>query len=174
MVAATMAPGVTTDRAACPPTSPVHTFFTCSSLPICSKRLNLNVLFSIYFFVGYDSSALAGYGAAIQQQQQMRTHQQAPPQQQQQPQGYYGSAAGVPPGYGAPAGYSMYAAANGGAGAEGNGQDLQGGGRNGADASAASAGYAAAAQEQGGQGQYGAYRGQGAAQGRVDRSYRPY
>ena len=67
----------------------------------------------------------------------------------------------------------MYGAPAGGAGPEGNGQDLQGG-RNGADASAASAGYAAAAQEQSGQGQYGAYRGQGAVQGRVDRSYRPY
>jgi hypothetical protein len=29
-------------------------------------------------------------------------------------------------------------------------------------------------QQGGPQGQYGAYRGQGAAQGRVDRSYRPY
>lgn len=114
---------------------------------------------------GYDSSALAGYGAAIQQQQQMRSHQQQSVPQPQQAQGYYGNPAGVPPGYGAPAtGYGMYGAA-----VNENGQDVQGG-RSGADVSAASAGYAAAAQEQ----QYGAYRGQGAMQGRVDRSYRPY
>lgn len=118
---------------------------------------------------GYDSSAIAGYAnAAAIQQQQLRSQQQGGAPQQ----GYYGNAAGLPAGYGAPGGggYGMYP--QGGPAEGGNGQD-----RNGADVSAASAGYAAAAEQQQAaqqNGQYGAYRGQGAAQGRVDRSYRPY
>lgn len=115
---------------------------------------------------GYDSSAIAGYAnAAAIQQQQLRSQQGAPQQ------GYYGNGAGLPAGYGAPAGYGMYPAD-----VEGSpsGQEQ---GRSGAEASAASAGYAAASEQQQAaqqNGQYGAYRGQGAAQGRVDRSYRPY
>lgn len=140
--------------------------------------LFLNVVFAhvcIYVttFLGYDSSALAGYAsaAAMQQQQQMRSQQQQGGAPQQ---GYYGApAGGLPAPYGAPQGgaYGMYPNANAG-------QDAGDLGRSGADVSAASAGYAAAAEQQQQQAQqgggYGAYRGQAAAQGRVDRSYRPY
>ena len=100
----------------------------------------------------------------------MRSQQQAVPQQ-----GYYGAAANVSAGgYGAPAAYGMYPT---GGPEGGDGQQQQA--RGGVDASAVSAGYAAAAEQQQQQqaqqgGQYGAYRGQAAAQGRVDRSYRPY
>mmetsp|Transcript_32494 Transcript_32494/g.64466 ORF Transcript_32494/g.64466 Transcript_32494/m.64466 type:complete len:529 (+) Transcript_32494:103-1689(+) len=111
----------------------------------------------------YDNSALAGYASAAAMSQQMRT---------QQP--YYGAQPGAAPvqpqGYGAasaygyaPQGNGMPDAEGGADGAPSHGQDPSGyGGANGQDPSL------------GPQGQYGAYRGQNAAQGRVDRSYRPY
>jgi hypothetical protein len=106
---------------------------------------------------GYDNSALAGYAAAAMT---MRTQQAQP--------AYYGApAAGGAPagmqqvqGYGSQAGYGYPVAG----GADDNG------GRGPAQDNSGYGGGASDTQ----QGQYGAYRGQQAVQGRVDRSYRPY
>lgn len=171
MAAATRRRAATTDSPESSRDSPTRVSHTLplsllAPLPPCSP-----IILSSLLTAGYDSSAIAGYAnAAAIQQQQLRSQQQGGAPQQ----GYYGNAAGLPAGYGAPGGggYGMYP--QGGPAEGGNGQDQ---GRNGADVSAASAGYAAAAEQQQAaqqNGQYGAYRGQGAAQGRVDRSYRPY
>lgn len=114
----------------------------------------------MFFFVGYDTSAIAGYAnAAIQQQ--MRS-------QQQQPYQYGGAASNMPANYGATGyGYPPAAASPVSAAVQGR---MGPGGMEGN-----TAGYGGAEQQQQPGGTYGgAYRGQGAAQGRVDRSYRPY
>lgn len=120
---------------------------------------------------GYDSGAIAaGYASAAALQ--MRA------QPQQQPQYPYGGAALAPAGYGAaPAPYGVYGGAVPGApqGAAPAGARL-GPGPPGQEPAAAygAAGPVAGAGAVDQGGNYGAYRGQGAPQGRVDRSYRPY
>eukprot|EP01036_Dinobryon_divergens_P022137 gene22137-30373_t len=108
---------------------------------------------------GYDNNAIAaGYASAAAMQ--MRAQQQQ--QYAYNSAGQVASGAQMAAGYG---GYGVYGAAvPGQAGAAAAGY---------ADGSANVAGAAAAGAAGGGYGA-GAYRGQGAAQGRVDRSYRPY
>ena len=130
---------------------------------------------------GYDNSALAGYANAAAMQQQMRQQQQQQVQNpyytggaQTMPAGYGGAAMGVFQGTSAGAMNALPAA---GPPSPNAGGANQGGARGGADGSG---GYGGAIdqqqQQQQGGGQYGggAYRGQGATQGRADRSYRPY
>jgi hypothetical protein len=126
-------------------------------------------------FTGYDNSALAGYASAAALSQQMRTQQ---PQQQQ----YYTTAgAGMQQqqGYGAPA-YGGYPT-NGNQGMGAGGDESPHANGRGPVPDGGMGGYGQPPQQQDmqgggpqGQGQYGAYRGQSAVQGRVDRSYRPY
>lgn len=104
----------------------------------------------MFSYIGYDNSALAGYNAAM-----MRAQQQQP----QQGAYGYGVASHMQQGYGA-----QGAAPSGGG--YGYGQS--------APAPAGGVGGRNTADQGGDQAGYGAYRGQGAAQGRADRSYRPY